>query len=100
MRAESYFMSPQAVAESPMNKRRTWRGGRSIMAAIFCLPLAGCQVWQPLWPGRAEKPGQAETKKAESELDKPRSRTTGRSPIQSTGLNEQSREIERSLGAR
>lgn len=84
-----------------MNIRRTWRGGWLRTLVLLALYLTGCQTWQPLWSSRAEKPAADKAaKQAATELDKPRSRSTGRSPIQSTGVNEQSREIERSLGAR
>lgn len=83
-----------------MNNLRTSRGGWLFTLALLGLSLAGCQSWQPLWSGRAEKPADDKTaKQAATEIDKPRSRSTGRSPIKSTGFNDQSREIERSLGA-
>lgn len=71
-----------------------------VILALLGPPLIGCRAWQPLWPAAADKAAKSDSGEAASEESKPRSRTTGRSPIKSTGINEQSREIERSLGAR
>ena len=96
MIAFSYCNNAWAPAKSPMFKQRT----RTIVTlALFSLPLLGCRAWQPLWPAAADKSAKSDGGEAEAEMDKPRVRTTGRSPIKSTGINEQSREIERSLGA-
>lgn len=92
-----YFSSTLAPAKSLMFMRRMQA---ILMLALLSVPLLGCRAWQPIWPVVAEKQAKSHDTEAGNEVDKPRSRTTGRSPIKPTGINEQSREIERNLGAR
>lgn len=81
------------------NRRSKWWAA----LALAGLLVTGCKTWQPLWPTTAEKHTKGdEIDKADTTGDtiKPHTRSTGRSPIQATGINDQSREIERNLGAR
>ena len=66
--------------------------------------LTGCQGWQPSRPvvesKSAQRPEVKQKKSVHQTEQELQARTARRAAVESTGLDERSREIERSLGAK